>query len=157
MKKTVSVASALLALLSLGACSSADKKACQKSDMPDQVFTGVVPAADCDGVRYTLHLDYDDAGNDGDYLLVETYIEADTTAMTGFRDVRSFKSKGDFTVNSRDGKKFLKLVPDAAKDQASSLDVSYFMVDSDSTVTMTNEALDVSATPGMNYTLKLAH
>lgn len=156
MKKTILFAAAGMALLTFAACSGNCTKdgSCHKSDI-DEVYTGVLPAADTDGVRYTLTLDYDDDANDGDYKLVETYMQADTTAVTGYSDVKTFTSEGDFKVIKKGDKTYIKLIKDQKDSQAGSVDTPiYFVVDSDSTITMTNDQFEVSTTPGMNYTLK---
>lgn len=152
------MAAAAAAMVMLGACTT---KECQKGDNcakfdQDQVYTGIIPAADCDGVRMTVHLDFDDNAKDGDYKMVEIYFNNDTTSVSGVTDVKTFTSEGDFTVGQQGGKKYYKLVQDAKDSMAGSADVTYFLVDSDSTITMTNSTLDVPTTPGMNYTLKLA-
>ncbi|MDE7153645.1 MAG: copper resistance protein NlpE [Muribaculaceae bacterium] len=160
MKKTILFSAAGLALLSLAACSGNCQKGgcqkdglCVKSDI-DQVYTGILPAADCDGVRYTLTLDYDDDGNDGDYKLIETYLKADTAVVTGYSDIKSFVSEGDFRVERKGDKTYLKLVKDRDDSQIGSVDTPiYFVVDTDSTITMTDSNLQV-ATSGLNYTLK---
>lgn len=141
-------------MMSLAACQGNCSKngACNKADM-DEVYTGVIPAADCDGIRYTLTLDYDDDAKDGDYKLVETYIQADSTSAIGYSDVKTFASEGDFTVNKKGDKTYLKLVKDQKDSQAGSAETPiYFVIDSDSTITMTNADLEIPATPG--YTLK---
>ncbi len=157
MKNSMILAAAAAAVLSLSACSgnkSCDDKACTKDDKAkEMVYTGVLPAADADGVRYTLHLDYDKDGNEGDYTLLETYIKADTISATGYSDLKSLKSEGDFKVEKQGDKTYLKLVKDAS---GSSDAPMYFLVDSDNAITLTNAELEVSTTPGMNYTLKLA-
>lgn len=161
MKKSVIMAGAALMMLTLGACNSGNgcngKDHCDNKCDKDAVFTGVLPAADAAGIRYTLHLDYDHDDKDGDYKLVETYLQADTTSAMGYRDLKSFSSEGDFTVEKQGEKTYLKLVKDAKDSSAGSIDTPiYLLVDSDSTLTLTNQALEVSETPGMNYTLKLA-
>ncbi len=160
MKKSILLATAAFAVLAMSACSgekSCKGEACAKDGGKDVVYTGVMPAADCDGVRYTLHLDYDDEMTDGDYKLVETYIQADTLSATGYKDLKTFASEGDFTVNKQDGKTYLKLEKDAKDSSALSIDTPlYFVIDSDSTITMTNSSLETSSLPGMNYTLKIA-
>lgn len=155
MKKALYMAAAV-ALLGMSACTGAscDSKSCKADD--DKVYTGVVPAADCDGVRYTLKLDYDDDHNytDGDYDLVQTYIAADSTSALGYKDIRTVKSEGDFTViKTKDGKTGLKLVEEVRRGQQG--ETMYFVVDSDSTLTMTNSDFETAAS-GLNYTLKLA-
>ncbi|MBD5323140.1 MAG: copper resistance protein NlpE [Bacteroides sp.] len=159
MKKAI-YAAAAVAMLGLSACTgnTCDSKGCKVDRSDDKVYTGVLPAADCDGIRYTLKLDYDDDNNytDGDYDLVQTYIGSDSTSMTGYKDISSFKSKGDFTVikgeGANAGKTFLKLVEDAPKGKQG--DTMYFIVDSDSAVTMTNADFEMPPS-GLNYTLRL--
>lgn len=152
-----------LAVLMMAACSG---KNSTYSNMPgndkDEVYTGVLPAADADGVRYTLKLDYSDDNNytTGDYDLVEVYLAGDSTSATGYKDAARFKSKGDFTVMDGTGdnssKKYIKLTQDA-KDSSkdSNSGPMYFLVESDSTLVMVNADLEQSVIPGMNYTLKL--
>ncbi len=162
MKKTIYIAAAALSLMSMAACNSNQKSnGDQQGAAGDkkELYTGVLPAADTDGVRYSLELEYDDDHNytDGDYDLLETYLEADTTSAVGFKDGKSYKSEGDFTVMDKDGKKYLKLVQDVKDSQeGSNVGPMYFLVDSDSTIVMVNSDLQVSETPGLNYTLKLA-
>ncbi len=160
MKKIVLMAGVALATLGFASCDSnkttnaADATAVTAQEKNvDAVYTGVMPAADADGVRYTLLLDYDNDDKDGDYTLVETYIQADTTATLGYKDLRSYVSEGDFTVEQKDGKSYLKLVKDAKDSSKDAADNLFFLVDSDNSITMTNASLEVSETPGMNYTL----
>ncbi len=156
MKKTLLFSAAGLALMSMAACSGNCNKngECVKSDI-DEVYTGVIPAADTDGIRYTLTLDYDDEGKDGDYKLVETYIQSDSTSATGYSDVKTYASEGDFKVEKKGDKTYIKLIKDQKDSQAGSVETPiYFLVDSDSTITMTNNQLEVSQNPGLNYTLK---
>lgn len=159
MKKIVLMAGVALATLGFASCDSnktaktADDAAnAPKEDVVD-VYSGVLPAADCDGVRYTLTLEYDTDDNDGDYKLVEAYLQADSTAVGGFKDLKSYASEGDFTVTKKDGKTYLKLVKDAKDSQAEAADNLYFVVDSENAITMTNSDYEVSANPDMNYTL----
>lgn len=161
MKKIVLMAGAALVALGMASCGGnktegnkacGDKASCDKD--VEAVFTGVLPAADCDGIRYTLTLEYDADDKDGDYKLIETYIQADTTETTGYKDLRSVTSEGDFTVNKQGDKTYLKLVKDVKDSSAEASDNLYFVVDSESAITLTNSDLEVSTTPGMNYTLK---
>ncbi len=162
MKKIVLMAGVALATLGFASCDSnkttnaADATAVTAQEKNvDAVYTGVLPAADLDGVRYTLLLDYDNKDKDGDYTLVETYIKADTAATLGYVDVNSYVSEGDFTVEQKDGKSYLKLVKDAKDSSTGSADSPlFFVIDSDSAITLANQNLEVSTTPGMNYTLK---
>ena len=162
MNKIMLMAAAGLTVLSMASCSGnkCDKDAscdnCDKNCDKEVLYTGVLPAADCDGIRYTLHLDYDDNGQKGDFILVETYLGSDTTTALGYKDLQTFTSKGDFTVAQQDGKTYLKLVEYTKDSSARATDMMYFVVDSDSTITMTNSSLETSAMPGMNYTLKIS-
>ncbi len=164
MKKTILFAAAGLAMLGMAACSgnksaSADScndcGKCAKGDKTE-VFTGVLPMADADGMRYTLTLEFDNDDNDGDYKLVETVVMADSTSAVGSTDGKSFASEGDFYIKTKDGKTYYELKKDQKDSQAGSLDTpAYFLVDSDSTLTMVNADLEKAANPEMNYTLKL--
>lgn len=132
-------------LLLMGACSEKGSKSDRQND-DDQVYAGLVPAADADGVHYTLTLDYDDDMKDGDFDMVQTYVKTDSVGTT---DLKSFKSKGDFTVEDRDGVKYLKLV---AKRSAEA--PVYLQVTNDSTLTLVNDSLQM-APSGLDYTLHL--
>lgn len=161
MKKIVLMAGAALATLAFASCSNCDKTSCdangaQKSDV-DALYTGILPAADCDGVMYNLILDYDHEDNDGDYTLVENYMQTDTASVAGFKSVASYVSEGDFTIEKKDNKTVLKLVKDTKDSAQGSIDTPlYFLVDSESSITLVNQDLEVSTTPGMNYTLTKA-
>lgn len=157
MKKIFLMAGAALAMMSMVACNG-DQKSCAAnggcSNDDDKVYVGVMPAADCDGVFYTLALDYDDNATKGDYKMVESYLQNDSVA--GLTVSTSFASEGDFTVGKQGDKTYIKLVKDQKDSAAEASDNVYFIVDSDSQLTMANDSLQVSTTPGMNYTLKLS-
>ena len=112
----------------------------------NDVYAGIMPAADASGINYKLELDYDDDnGNvDGDYDLMMTYLTSDSVGQ-------AFESEGEFFVSSRDGKQYIRLVPEK---QTEAVDVMYFVIDSDSTITLVDSTLQVTQTPGLNYTLK---
>ena len=156
MKKTLVTLSAAVALLGCASCSNCDKGSCNAASGSncdvDKVYTGVLPGADVEGIRYTVALDYDDNGNEGDYFLVQTYFNTDSVATGGVKDVNSFKSEGDFTVVKKDGKTFLMLVPEGKKSSAA--DNLYFEVDNDATITMVNADYERAEGP-LNYTLNL--
>lgn len=155
MKKNIIFAAALAALVSLGACSGGKcdsnakgdctkKECCKKAD---KTYTGVLPAADAYGVRYTLTLDFDDEKNGGDYDLVQTYFNIDSTGVV---DVASFVSEGDFTTGkTAAGADYINLKGKGA-------DEMYFVAEGDSAIVMTDATYTPAATPGMNYTLKAA-
>ena len=155
MKKFFLLAVAAVALPGLASCSKGDCKSNCDAPKDDMTYTGVVPAADGPGVRYTLTVDYDHDGLKGDYDLVETYLEADTTSVNGIKDNVSFKSEGDFTVTEKDGKKYLKLVKDAKDSNANASDALFFEVGADNaTLTMVNSDLEAAVMPEL-YTLTL--
>ena len=136
-------------------CNGSCDKAGTKADKTE-VFTGILPAADADGMRYTLTLEFDNDDNDGDYRLVETVVSADSTAVGGFKDGKSFASEGDFYIKQKDGKTYYELKKDQKDSQPGALDTpAYFLVDSDSTLTMVNANLELAADSAMNYTLRL--
>lgn len=158
MKRPIYLAAAALVMFGMAACSG--NKSCNggKCDkMEDLTYTGIVPAADGPGVRYTLQLDYDDDKNnmEGDYDLVETYLEADSVATNGVKDNVSYKSEGDFSVVEQNGKKYLKLVKDVKDSSAEAATNLYFEVTNDSTITMVNAELQPAVNDSLNYSLKL--
>ncbi len=69
MKKNIilTAAVAVLAIVGLSACGGNKKcggNACENSKLnEEQMFSGVLPAADGPGIRYLLKLDYDDDKN----------------------------------------------------------------------------------------------
>lgn len=151
MKKTAFWAlAASLCLLGSAACTRGNGNTYNRALDDDQVYTGILPAADCQGIRYTLSLDYDDDNNytDGDFKLVQTYINGDSIAPSGIKDVLSEKSKGDFRVTDNNNVKALTLTT-----KRGNAGTMYFVQTNDSTLTMTNSNFDIPATPG--YTLKL--
>lgn len=161
MKKMIFSMLACAGIITLGACSgngNCNNNTCNAKGLDeDKVYTGVLPAADADGVRYTLRLDYDDDNNytDGDYDMVATYLVTDSVSSVGSKDVTSFQSEGDFKIEERtvDGKvgKYMKLTPKKGSGETP----VYFVVDSDTTLTMVTENLEPSQNPGLNYTLRL--
>lgn len=157
MKKLMYFAAAALAVVSMASCDG-NGKSYKGPKIPDQVYTGVIPAADAAGFRYTVKLDYDDDDNNmrGDYDLTEIVIVGDSTSPLGYKDAGTYLSEGDFTVVEQNGKKYLKLVKDPRKSNAIAVDKLNFLVSSDSTITLVNDDLEESIVPGLNYTLKLA-
>lgn len=165
MKKTIYGIAAAFAVVALASCGGnngkcgGDKCAGEKCDKDKvEIFTGILPGADVENVKYVLSLDFDCEDNctKGDYDLVETYLEADSTSTTGFKDLKSFKSEGDFTVTEQNGQKVFKLVAHVKDSQpGSNVGPMYFVLDNDSTLTMVNDQLERAANPDMNYSLKL--
>lgn len=163
MKKSFLMGGAALLMLAMASCANGENgcngkacgdKGCKGKADKESVYMGLLPAADCAGVLYSLQLDYDQKDNDGDYDLIEIYVEEDSTSTLGYKEIRTFTSEGNFTVEKKADKTYLKLIKDVKDSQSGSADTPiYLLVDSDSTLTLTNEALEVSTTPGMNYTL----
>lgn len=160
MKKSIYMAAAAAVILGLASCSG---NKCGDHGCPngmsdeDLTYTGTLPAADGPGIRYTLKLDYDDdkKNMEGDYDLVETYLEADSTAVNGIKDNVSYRSEGDFTVVEQNGKKYLKLVKDNKDSNPNAAANLYFHVESDSTLVMVNDQLQPAVSDSLNYTLRL--
>ena len=96
-----------------------------------QVYKGLLPAADCSGIEYTLGID---TVNDS-YHLTTVYIDAEGTGKN-----LSFTSEGKRSMTYRgegeDARVFYKLTP-CGKDTAS----VYFMVVNDSTLRLVNADL----------------
>lgn len=143
---------ALLAFGALASCSTDKGRTCdsKKCDGRVETYQGILPAADADGIRYVLTLEYDSA-DDGDYHLTQQYLDGNDKV------IRSYESEGDFTVmkvrpNGEEGE-FLKLEPDHSSQAADkSADVLYFMRDSDTALTLVGADLQ-RATSGLNYTI----
>lgn len=155
MKKTLLGIALTAVLFGIASCDGGHKEG--RSDLGDHkdVYTGLLPAADCAGIRYTLRLDYDDDHNCtvGDYDLVETYLVTDSLSHIQHSNSVSYQSKGDFTVASdTKGGKYIELVPDRHYRNAERL---YFLITSDSTLTMTTRDLELPAS-GFDYTLRKA-
>lgn len=157
MKRLATMMTVGAAVLALVGCS---QKKCDKGcdgakDDKDRVETyeGVLPAADAPGIKYTLTMEYDNADK-GDYTLTEQAVGIDNAEAT--------TTQGDFTIytttNEGVDKKYVKLVPDhpdrASELNNTSAEVYYFLVDNDSTLTMTNAELQAPAS-GLDYSLRM--
>lgn len=150
---------AAAAMAFMASCSGSNQKADENAaadaatatETQDIVYTGILPSADAAGIRYSLTLDY----GDGDYELTETYLDFDSVSPSGYKDGQAFKSEGNFTVEDATpataGKKHLRLISKAAEN--ASPDTLYFLIDSDSAITLVGADLQPSETPGLNYTL----
>lgn len=150
MKKTILFAAATLVMVGMAACSGNKEAKAEAAEVAEEAqvttttaeFTGVLPAADCEGVKYDLSLTFNAESKDGTFALVETYLENDTTAIS------TIESAGQFTFNTKDGKDYIVLTKAQEAEEAP----MYFVV-VDNTLTMTGEDLELPATPGLNYTL----
>lgn len=95
----------LTALLFLSLACSCDKKA----DSPAQiagVYEGVIPCADCEGIRVTLRLDPDST-----FLAENTYLEAENGQDRSFYEPGRWEISGDkITLRGGEEEKFYRLV-----------------------------------------------
>lgn len=158
---TVYFAAVALAAVSITACGSSQKKDEASKRPATEVYSGILPAADAYGIKYNLKLDYanDSTFTSGRFDLEETSLAADSLKSDGYREMDTEKYKGDFTIISGKGvnaaKSYVKLMPETKGDTLTAPAPIYFLVASDSTLTMVNSELEVSVNPDLNYTLKL--
>lgn len=160
MKKTFYLTTAVLAVISITSCSGTKKSGSEPAETRSQqeVYSGILPAADADGIKYTLKLDYssDPDFKSGIYDLEESYLMVDSLSSDGIKTIQTDNSNGNFTIfegeGSNSGKYYLKLV-----DQADSIAATpvFFLVENDSTITMVNAELEPSPNPDFNYSLTL--
>lgn len=140
-------------MIAMASCSSSKTDASStESDSAavtvEKVYSGVLPAADAAGIRYTVTLTADSASTvAGSYNLVEAMLKSD-----GVSDSTEVKTTGAYMVQTKDGKSYLKLTPEVADSTAQPL---YFYIASDSTIIMVNADLQESANPDLNYTLNI--
>lgn len=102
------------------------------------VYEGMVPAADCAGIRYRIAMD----ARKKNFTMKEDYMESDTKVKG------SFNEKGTVEPYSKNGKKGIKL---STGNNGPEL---YFVSVGDSTLRMVNDDLEESVTAS-NYDLKL--
>jgi len=128
----------------------------------DELYAGILPAADAAGILYTLRLDYDDDHNytDGDYLLTETALVKDSVNPLGLKDGVTSLTEGDFRIESRTvngtTSHYLRLMPDMKESLgAASASTLCFLINPDRTLTMVNADLTKAANGTLNYTLTL--
>ncbi len=103
------------------------------------VYEGIVPAADCAGIRYCIALD----ARKEAFSMKEDYMESEAKVKD------SFNEKGTVEPYSKNGKKGLKL--SNGKNDGSEL---YFVSVGDSILRMVNDELE-EATSANSYDLKL--
>ena len=120
------------------------------------------PAADAEGILYTLKLDYDDDHNytDGDFQLVETALLSDTVSAMNLRTGVTSLTEGDFRIETSTAEgettSYMRLVPDAKESLgAASTATLYFIINPDKSLTMVNSDLTKAANDSLNYTLTL--
>lgn len=98
-------------------------------------YTGTVPGADVEGIRYTVKLTAT-TDTTGTYDMTEAYLQGDSIAQ-------SFDTTGDYTVIAQEGAKYVKLGDGAG--------ATYFRCDADTAITMVNADLEAPVTA--DYTL----
>lgn len=102
-------------------------------------YEGVLPAADCPGVIYSLTLNADIEGSDTIFMLKQTYLEAGENGGN-----ISFELQG--VQRMREGK-YIQLQPDNGEPQ-----MNFYQVD-DNTIRYVNADFQPIAN-GLNYDLK---
>lgn len=163
MRNTLFIGLAFLATLGFTSCdkTSSTKADINKGDSDKEVlYSGILPAADAQGTVYTLKLEFDDDNNftEGDFTMVENTLAADTTSVSGIKEIATSYSKGDFRKESKqvDGTtvEYIRLIPDA-KDALGtpSASTTYFIINPDQSLTMVDANLKKAENPDMNYTL----
>ena len=162
MKKSILLGLAVLPL-ALASCGNCNNGSCNansgNSGDKEELYAGILPAADAEGIVYNLRLDYDDDHNftDGDYALTQTAIVADSISMSA--GATSY-TEGDFTIESKNvngvDTKYMRLVP-KAKESLGTADNStlYFLVNGDNTLTLVNADLTKAENDSLNYNLTL--
>ena len=135
-------------LVTLMSCSQNSQKATATDETAAtdrvEVYKGVLPAADTEGIEYTVNLEYDADSNytDGDFTMTQVYMSE--------TDPATFTSKGDFAVLTgtpeSSSQRYLRLV---AEENPS--DTTYFIVTNDSTITLVGSDLTPSVV--MSYDL----
>lgn len=102
------------------------------------VYEGMMPAADCAGIRYRIAMD----ARKKNFTMKEEYMESDTKVKD------TFNEKGTVEPYSKNGKEGIKL---GTGNNGSEL---YFVSVGDSVLRMVNEDLEEAVTTN-NYDLKL--
>lgn len=155
MKKTFYTFAILVSVAVMSSCSNKTTSTEESTANTDEsgLFVGMLPAADAAGIRYSLKLDYGQTNDSaaGTYDLEQVYIVNDSSTPDSIKDGISYKANGDFFVLEQAGKKYVKLTSQSTTDSIGM--PMYFLVDSDSTITLVNSDLQVSTTEGLNYTL----
>ncbi|MBD5300775.1 MAG: copper resistance protein NlpE N-terminal domain-containing protein [Duncaniella sp.] len=163
MKKKVMFGLAAVAALGFTACgnsaSTSDAAQAKSGNDKEVLYSGILPAADVQGILCTLKLDYDADHNfsEGDFVMVQNYINSDTATVSGLKDMSTSYSEGDFTKESKQVNgttiEYLRLTPDAKDGLGdASSDPVYLMVNADGSLTLINSELEVPSMPAL-YTL----
>ncbi len=163
MKKTVLMGLAVMATLGVTSCNDSNSTTKESKEGTDkmELYTGILPSADAQGTVYTLKLDYDNDNNntEGDFAMTENTLVTDSLSVTGFKQMATSFSEGDFKKESKElnGAKveYIRLIPDA-KDALGTVSSSssYFVINSDGSLTMVDANLQMPENPE-NYTLSV--
>ena len=111
-----------------------------------RTYEGILPAASCPGIRYSLTIQNQEHSGDGTFTLTMTYIEAENgkDAIFNYKGKR-FTQRGDATNNDAI---VWQLVADNGKD------IFNFLREDEQTLTLLHNKFEKSET-GLNYSLKL--
>lgn len=166
MKKTILAGAIMsaIAIISLTSCNNtgSNNTVMTNGATPgnnEMLYGGIMPAADAEGFLYTLRLDYDDDNPiEGDYLLIETALEADSVSPLPLRDGLTSLTEGDFRIETKNAGdssiRYMRLIPDMSESLgAASSATLYFLVNDNNTLTMVNPDLTPAANDSLNYTL----
>ncbi len=138
MKKTYFLLAAAAMTVAATACSkkadTTTETTVEKTEVTTE-FTGTVPGADVDAVRYAVSLTTDNDST-GTYTMTTEYVQGDSITQ-------KFDEKGDFATFSKDGATYVKLGDGAG--------ATYFRCDADTAITMVNAELEAAVTG--DYTL----
>ncbi|MBD5341535.1 MAG: copper resistance protein NlpE [Bacteroides sp.] len=164
MKKAILFCLAL-APLALASCNNCNNGSCasgSKGGDKEELYAGILPAADAEGFVYTLRLDYDDDHNytDGDFAMTQMALDYDTVSAPALKAGITSYTEGDFRIENKTvngaGVKVLTLVPDP-KESLGTVDNStvYFLVNGDNTLTLVGPDFTKATNDSLNYTLTL--
>ncbi len=132
-----------------GKCNKEGSNCASDADRYEE-YTGVLPAADSEGIEYTLSLEYDSDDNfkEGDFKMRQVYLNGEGS--------ETYDSKGDFEVlkgtPGNASQRYLRLISEPRN--GAPADTTYFLVTSDSVLTLVGSDLEPAAS-GLNYDLKL--
>lgn len=155
------IASSIALLIAAGACSDKSRNSTQSEtpekiarDGGDLIYSGVLPAADTPGIATILLLDFDDHSDiEGDYTYTEKSLGNDGFTATSEGDFHIITTKTDST-----DLRYIRLTPDEDDNTVDGKKtpgiVRYFLIDNDSTLTMTDSTLMRPAS-GLPYNLQL--
>lgn len=136
--RTLHITAIIACLILISACGSRNEVV--------QKYEGLLPAADCPGIRYTLTVRHQEHSGDGTFSLDMTYLEAEdgkdaTFTYTG----RRYTQRG---IPGDDNATVWQLVTDDGEDTFN------FLVEDSLTITLLNRDFQKSDT-GLNYSLTL--